>query len=256
MKHLTKFFLLIFLALVTFTGAQTLSDNKEAAQLYNDANKLSKAGNYQGALDGYEAAIKLAPADYRLFYQKGIVLKKLRKFDDAKAAFIKCTELDSSFSTAFNALGGIHFANGDYLKAVESFEKFKAGAAKESHKKRADNYIARAYTKLGMQEKTNGDYKQAENYLVKATDHFKYDAAFLALAEVYVETAQYNKALVAADNAINNLKKIPKGGPYYFKGMAFKGLNDKAKAIENLNIAKKDRKYKKLCEYELKHNLN
>ena len=62
----------------------------------------------------------------------------------------------------------------------------------------------------------------------------------------------YDKALEAADRALNNQKTIPKGGPYYYKGKAFLGKNDKVKAKEAFEAGKKDKSYRDLCEYELK----
>ncbi len=138
------------------------------------------------------------------------------------------------------------------MEAAESFKKFEELTKKKKLKNKAKEYIARSYSKLAETSKADGRYDEAINYLTQAVNYHDYDAAYLALAELYVETAQYEKALEAADKALNNRKSITRGGPYYYKGLAFKGKNDMIKAKENFESGKKDSKYKSLCEYEIK----
>ena len=90
----------------------------------------------------------------------------------------------------------------------------------------------------------------------EAVNNYNYDAAYLTLAEIYVELGKYDKSLSAADNAINyrtSKSKISKGAPYYYKGLAFKGKDEVDKAKENFQIASKDKQYKSSSEYELKN---
>lgn len=247
--------LLTFILSATFIFAQSAEMDPEAAKLYNEGNKMVKSGQFQGALDKYNAATEIQQ-DYRIEYQKGIVLKKLRKFEEAETAFSKSIELQPDFGIAFNALGGTYYSNGKFQQAIDAFMKFKEYADKEAHKKRADVNIARAYTKLGESSKANGSFEKAADYFSKATQHDNYDAAFLLLSETLIDLGKYEDALVAADKALNYRKSIPKGGPLYFKGMAFNKLGDKAKAKEAFEAGKKDPKYKTLCEYQLKHGMN
>ena len=229
--------------------------NPEAAQLYNDGNKLVKSGQYQVALEKYNAASAIQN-DYRIEYQKGIVFKKLRKLDDAVQAFSKAIELKADFGIAYNALGGANYTTGKYQDAIDAFMKFKEFATKDAHKKKADVNIARAYTKLGEAAKSNGNFTTAENNFREAIKFDNYDAAYLLLAETLVDLGKYSEVLEAADKAANYRKSIPKGAPSYYKGMAFLNLGDLAKAKESFNEGKKDSKYKSLCEYQLKNSFN
>jgi len=248
---LSALFLFIFATLI---GAQTLDEAPESAKLYNEGNKLRKSGDYNGAVQKYDEALS-GSNDYRIFYQKGVTYKKLRNYKEAEASFLKCIEVKPDFDIVYNGLGGTYFALGKYDKAVETFIKFEELSTKPKLKKKANEYIARAFTKLGMSAKSDGNFDVAVNKLSSAVKYHPLDAAYLALAEVYVDKGEYDKALTAADQAINNRKKISKGAAYYYKGLAFKGKEDKVKAKENFEIAVKDRKYKSNSEYELK-NLN
>lgn len=245
--------LLMFL-FVAALSAQKLDEAPESAKLYNEGNKLRKSGNYNGAIQKYDEALK-GSNDYRIYYQKGVTYKKLNNYDKAEEAFAKCIEVNPKFDIAYNGLGGTYFSQGKFDKAVDTFVKFAELSTKPKLKKQANEYVARSYTKLGMSAKADGNFNIAVDNLVSAVKYHPLDAAYLALAEVYVDKGEYDNALKAADQAINNRKSISKGAAYYYKGLAFKGKNDKVKAKENFEIAVKDSKYKTNSQYELK-NLN
>ncbi len=249
MKKLSISIISLLLFSVSFIFAQEIS--QDAAPLYNEGNKLIKSGQYSAAIKKYDAAIAIQEHP-NMYYQKSIAEKKLRKFNDAEKSLLKCIELNSDFSAAYSGLGTTYYSLKKYQLAVDNFKKYLEKTDNKKSKKKIKKFIGLSYTQLGLQAKRDGNHKKAISYLNEAVSNYKYDSAFLALAEIYNELGDYNKALVAADNAINNRKKISKGAGYYYKGLAFKGLGDKAKAIENFKIAVKDRTYKASSKYELK----
>jgi tetratricopeptide (TPR) repeat protein len=228
MKKILSLLGIFLYILLLGISAQDAEMDAEAAKAYNEGNKLLKAGNYTGAVTQYDEALKTSQ-DYRIFYQKGVALKKLRQYDEAIEAYNSALKANPDFGASYNGLGGIYYAQGKYQTAAENFAKFKASTDNPKQKDMADKYISLSYTKLGL-----------------------YDAAYLALAETYVETAQFEKALEAADKAINHRDKIPKGAPYYYKGRAFQGLNNKEKAIENYKVSAQDSQYRDLSNHYLK----
>lgn len=248
MKKIFFTFALVLFAVAL--NAQTLKDNPDAGKLYNEGNKLRKAGNFEGAVAKYDEALQLVK-DAKIYYQKGITLKKLRKYDDAISAFQEGVGIDANFDLLYNGLGGTFFAAGKYQEAGDAFSKFEELTDKPKYKKQAKEYAARAYTKLGEGAKSDGKFEQAINYLTAAVQKSPLDAAYLMLAEIYVDLSRYDEALSAADNALNNRKKISRGGPLYYKGKAFLGKNDVEKAKEAFTAGKRDPKYAKLCDYEL-----
>ncbi len=225
--------------------------NQEAAPIYNEGNKLIKSGQFNGAIEKYDAAIAIQ-AHPNMYYQKSIAEKKLRKFEDAEKSLLKCVELNPDFVAAYSGLGTTYYSLKKYQLAVDNFKKFLEKTDNEKSKAKIKKFIGLSYTQLGQQAKRDGKHKQAINYLNEAVKNYKYDSAYLALAEIYIELGKYHDALSAADNAINNRKKISKGAGYYYKGLAFKGLDDKEKARENFKISVKDKTYKASSEYELK----
>lgn len=250
MRTLSKIsFLFIFLFLIVSNlSAQDM--NAEAGKLYNEANGLLKQGDYSGAVKKYDAALNIEK-DYRIYYQKGVALKKEGKLDDAKDAFESCAAAKPDFEAAFNALGGVYFSMGNYDLAVKNFEKVINNTDKASIKTKAKKNIAYAYAKLGNKELADGNAKNAIGYLTKAVENSNYDAAYLSLAKVYSETGQYDKSLDAAEKALKYRDNIGKGGPYYYMGVAYKNKGDLDKAKEMFKNARSDASYRKLSDYEL-----
>ncbi len=239
------------LLLFFFAGALLAQDMKpDAAKLYNDGNKMLKEGKYQGAIDNYDQALKI-DQDYRIYYQKGVALKGSGQIDQAKDAFEACLKVKPDFASAYNALGGIFFIQGQYAKAAENFEKVVSMVKNEGLKAKISQNIALAYTKLGDNASTDGSPKKAIDYLEKAVASYPYDAAYLSLAKIYSETGENDKAINAAEAALKNRKTIGKGGPYYYMGVAYKKKGDVAKAKNMFDQAKSDPTYKKVAEYEL-----
>ncbi len=251
--------LLIVLSLLTIFSLSLFAQNgemgTEAAKLYNEGNSQKKTGNFTGALESYQKALSISK-DYRIYYQLSSVYKKQRKFDKAEEALLNSLKVNPEFTSAYNSLGTTYYSWGKYDKAAENFKLFKENVGDKKLEVRASKYIGLAYTKLGESALKDKNYKAAEKHLLDAVANYNYDAAYLKLADVYVETGKYEEALKAADNAINHRdkkSKVPKGAPYFYKGMAFKGLSDNEKAKENFKIASSDKQYRDRSNHEIKY---
>lgn len=253
-----KKIIITFSILMIFTAslfAQAVPMDNEAAKLYNAGNSQKKSGNYAGALTSYQKALEISK-DYRIYYQLSSVYKKQKKYGDAEQALLAALQSNPEFSTAYNSLGTTYYALGKYDKAVENFKLFQDKSKDKKSQKKAAKYIGLAYTKLGESALRDRDYDEAEKQLLNAVTNYNYDAAYLKLADVYVEIGKYGEALKAADNAINfrdKKSKLPKGAPYFYKGMAFKGLKDNDKAKENFKLASSDKQYRDRSNHEIKY---
>ncbi len=249
MKKTSLFFTaLIILSLSVHGVAQDMKP--EAGKLYNEGNSLLKDGNYNGAIEKYNAALQIEK-DYRVFYQKGVALKKADKLEESKQAFEECLKLNSGYEGALNALGGVYFSMGNYTNAITNFEKILNSNANASTKTKVKKNISLAYAKLGMESISGGDVNKGIEYLKKSVENDNYDAAYLSLAKVYTEIGKYDEAITASENALKYRSKITKGGPYYYMGVAYKNKGDNSKAKENFKLASADPTYKKTADYEL-----
>jgi tetratricopeptide (TPR) repeat protein len=249
MKKLTAF-VLSFLLLILVNNSLAQDMSPEAGKLYNEGNSLLKAGNYNGAIENYDKALEIEK-DYRIYYQKGVALKKTRDLENAKLTFEECITLKEDFFNAYNALGGVYFQMGDYSESIKNFEKVLTLTDKAKVQQKVKKNLSLAYSKLGNQELSNGNSEKGVEYLTTAVGYNDYDAAYLSLAKVYSELGDWDNSIVASENALKYRSKITKGGPYYYMGISYKGKGDTDKAIEMFNKAKGDVTYKKTAEYEL-----
>ena len=118
-------------------------------------------------------------------------------------------------------------------------------------KSKVKKKLALAYPRLGNEKLSKGDTNKGIEYLKKAVEYDNYDAAYLSLAKVYVETGDWNKAIEASENALKYKSNISSGGPYYYMALAYKGKGDFNKSRKMFNQSKLDNAYTKTVEYEL-----
>jgi len=249
MKKIVILMLGVFLYLFISNGfAQDMSP--EAGKLYNAGNKLLKEGNYNGAIDNYNNALAIEK-DYRIFYQRGVAQKKTRNLEEAKYSFEECLNLNKDFYGGYNALGGVYFQTGNFTEAIKNFKKVLELTDKAKIEKKVKKNLSLAYAKLGNQALTNGSANKGIDYLTKAVDYTKYDAAYLSLAKIYSELGDWDKSITASEDALKYRSKISKGGPYFYMGISYKGKGENDKAKEMFNKAKRDATYKRTAEYEL-----
>jgi tetratricopeptide (TPR) repeat protein len=245
-----KFFVAIFL-LLSFSAVVFSQDMKpDAGKLYNDGNALLKNGDANGAIQKYDAALNIEK-DYRIYYQKGVALKKIDKLDDAKTAFEESIKLNKDFEGAYNALGGVYFSMGNYQAAIDNFNKILSSNANNGVKAKVKKNISLAYAKLGNDALSGGSAEKGIEYLKKSVENDNYDAAYLSLAKVYSDLGKWDESIAAAENALKYRSRISKGGAYFYMGISYRGKGDIAKAREMFKQATADPTYKKTAEYEL-----
>lgn len=239
--------LILILSGFNYSFAQEM--NPEAARLYNEGNKLAKAGDFTNSIVKYDSALSIEK-DFRIFYQKGAAHRKAGNLDSAKTAFEESIKLKDDFEGSYNALGSVFYAMKDYEQAALNFEKVLQMTSDTTVKSSVKETLGVAYTMLGNEEISNKNNSKALEYLQKAVENKTYDKAYILLARVYSELGDFDKTIAAADSAIK-FKSSESGGPYFYMGLAYKGKGDLNKAKEMFNEAQKDETYKKIAEYEL-----
>lgn len=243
--------------------AQSLDDNNDAKKLFNEGIRLMKSGNYKASTEKFDEALKLVQ-DYRLYFYKGQVLRKQKKFEEAIPFYEKSIELNGDYYPSLFYLGSSYFALKNYEKAKEYFEmtlqKTKSKKIEKAVKKNlkvCDEKLAYPYLVKGNTEKSLGNYKKAIELFNKVLEYYDSDGAYLGLADSYIELGDNEKAIEYASKAIAHRKSIPKGSPYFFIGMAHERLGNKEQAIQNFeqclaDKSKANKDFRKRAQYELK----
>src|SRR5579859_4561386 len=93
-----------------------------AANVYEDASKLFKQGNYAAALEKIETVIAANPRDARARFLKGLILTEQSKPADAIKVFAALTEDYPELPEPYNNLAVLYASQGQYDKARKSLE--------------------------------------------------------------------------------------------------------------------------------------
>lgn len=244
-------FFIVCLFMISTLIAQDMTP--DAAKLYNEGNQKMKEGNFSAAIQLYDQALKIQK-DYRIHYQKGLAHRRMNQLDQAFNEFTEALKLKPDFDLVYNALGTLEFTRGNYESSINNFLKTLELTKNNQLKGQVKKNISLSYIKLADIQLKNAEYNKAIENLNKAIQNDeKNDAAYLALAKAYVESGRYEEAITAADNALKHRQKIPKGGIYYYKGLALKNIGKMTEAKAAFEEGKKDPTYRAVCDYELKN---
>jgi tetratricopeptide (TPR) repeat protein len=228
-------------------GAPDQSEN-EAKKLFNEGNALFKVGNYTGAIEKCKAALAIAQ-DYRYQYLLGLSYKNSKQYADAVTALKASINLNGGFAGAYNALGGLHLTQAQY---EESIEAFKTALKVDPKLKPAQKGISEAYAGKGQELMDQGKYEKAGELIDEALlQHSDNAKLYLLAARIYNRLEQPDKALEAANEALKQKKGRSKGAEYFELGVAYKKLNEIAKARTAFSEAGKDPAYSRNAQYEL-----
>lgn len=240
--------LLSVLALLIMALPSFAQSNNDAKKLFNEGNAMLKAGDFEGAIGKYDAALKIEKHEY-YYYQRGLAQKKARKMDEALASFQSAVQTNPKWAVGYVALAGAHFGKGDYANAILEYEK----ALKENPTLgQAKKGLAAAQTAQAQSVLGEGQANEAIELCQKAiANDEKYDKAYLILAQAYNKNGAYDDAIKAAQNAIKYTKGS-KGAAYFEMGLAYRNQGNTAKAKEAFTSAKKDPAYARNADYELK----
>ena len=239
----------LFLVIVLFSASPLLSQsNNDAKKLYNEGNAQLKAGDFDGAIEKYNAAIKLEKHEF-YYYQRGVAEKRARKVDESIVSFDEAMKINPKFAAGLVALAGSWFSKNDYARAIENYEK----AIKENPTLGpAKKGLSAAQVARASEMVTSGDINGAITLTKKAIENdAKFDKAYIIMAQAYNKDGKYNEAITAANEALK-LIKGPKGAAYFELGLAYRNLGNSAKAKDAFTNAKKDPTYARNADYELK----
>jgi len=239
-------FLPIFL--LSFSAIAFAQSNTEAKKLFNDGNALLKSGDYDGAIQKYNAALKLEKHEF-FYYQRGLAERRARKVDASILSFEEALKLNPKFAAGYFALGSSYFTKNDFEKAIENYEL----ALKENPTLgQAKKGLAAAQSARANDLVNAGDISGAIALTKKAIENDpQFDKAYLVMAQAYNRDGKYNDAITAATEALRFMKG-PKGAAHFEMGLAYRNLGNTAKARESFNNAKKDPSYARNADYELK----
>ncbi|MEX2117053.1 MAG: tetratricopeptide repeat protein [Bacteroidota bacterium] len=219
-----------------------------AKKLFNEGNDLFKAGNYTAAIEKCKAALALAQ-DYRYQYLLGLSYKNSKQYPEAVAALKASIGLNGGFAGAHNAVGGLYLTRGEFEEAIGSF---KTALKVDPRLKPAQKGISEAYVGKGQELMDQGNYEKAGELIDEALlQHSENPKLYLLAARIYNRLEQPEKAIDVANESLKQKKGRSKGAEYFEIGVAYKKMNEIAKARMAFAEASKDPSYSRNAQYEL-----
>lgn len=103
--------------------AEAPSPGASVEELEQRGDQLRTEKNYLDALDYYDAAIRKAPGNGRVFNKMGICNLMLQRYKEAKRDLDRAIKADRDNADAYNNLGVVHYTLRDYGKAIRRYEK-------------------------------------------------------------------------------------------------------------------------------------
>ena len=249
MRFVFSFFAVVLMVSASFAqGSPPGGQNVEADKLYNEGNSLFRAGNYSGAIEKYKAALAVAK-DYKYYYQLGVSYKNSRQTDLAIATLEESVKAKADFAAGYHALGGAYQGAGSYDKSIEAFKQAVKYNPSYAPSKKG---IEEAYAGKIQELADAGRYEDAATMSDEALGTYKDNPKlYLLAARVYNRLEQPEKAITAAQDAMNIKTRGAKGAEYFEMGMGYKKLQNWTEARKAFNEARKDPQYARNAQYEL-----
>jgi tetratricopeptide (TPR) repeat protein len=90
---------------------------------YNKGNVLEKLGKHEEAMRSYDNAVEIQPEYYNAWNNKGNVLHKLGNYEEAIKCFDNVIEIKPDVSEAWNSKGNILDKLGKHEEAIQCYDK-------------------------------------------------------------------------------------------------------------------------------------
>lgn len=183
-------------------------DDLMAQAAVDRAKAAYNSGNYDAAVEGYTAALKVKSGDARLYYNRGLAYFKDNKDLDAVADFSKALELAPQFILA-------HLNRGRTYLRLSRFEDSLQDFTKAIELKGDDHFFwycrAAAYANLNKKDAAISDLNQA--LALNPTDVPSYIARadiFFSLQKLAEAGADYRRILTLRPDAEFAKKRLLK----------------------------------------------
>jgi len=186
------------------------------------------------ALNTYNRIIEIAPNDYDVWNNRGIINRDIKKdINTALADFNKAIELRPDLSNALENRGILYHNQGKYKEAIDDF------SAAINIKPNAVFYYRRGYAYAYLFDTENA----IKDYTAAIKNKPDYTLAYLERGFTYNNSGEYDKAIAdftqMAELAPNDARC------YYYRGLA------RAKKWEQTLCAEKDEALKAIQDYTL-----
>lgn len=180
------------LVLAVFVGCATVEHDR-VRDYRADAAQLVSRNDYKGALETYEAAMKLAPRDPDLYFQTGRCQEKLGNHARAEAAYKATLEIDPNHIPARHALVGLLVSDQRRAEAHQTVSAWLASHPSSAEALAEDGYLALV----------DGDLPKAQaRFQQSLASNPREVLALASLGQVYEKLSRPDRALALYERAL------------------------------------------------------
>lgn len=212
------------------SNLEYLMRNKVSKEMYDNFKKgieAVTAKEYDTALEKFDEVIAMAPSYYAAYYNKGLVLKGLKREAEALDCFISAIKYGPSNDKFFCEAGDTLYELKRYKEALDYFNKALEINGRCGH----------AFMMMGIiHDDILGDYEKAYTYYDSCTkyDYRNYDA-YMRMAILLFRKDNIEESLNNINIAININET---GAANYLKGKLYFMKGDTKEAKKYLQKAK------------------
>lgn len=139
-----------------FMDRSIAKDDTDPAAHFTRASALSYSGDHQGALKGFQAALKLGPDHAKSLIGLGDAYAQLEQYDQAIEAYMKATQQPDCPDRAYLMIADVYAEQEEHQKALEAYRTVQQKVPPGS-----DAYVNVLYN-IGLLESLHGDADKAE----------------------------------------------------------------------------------------------
>ena len=184
----------------TITSKSREKGNSIKELLVLSAKSDIEKGNYQKSLNILDSLIKNHPNDFELWFNRGVSLQRLQRYNDARISLEKAIALNPHDYFAWNNHGNSLLLQGKHYDSIVSYRK---AVAIDPNKFNAIQNIGLAYQKLGKYKESLEYFDQATRLdAVKAKVNKKVALVWSNRGFTLELMGRYNEALESYDKAL------------------------------------------------------
>jgi len=202
----------------------------------------AKMGDIEQAISYYQKALSILPTYTKGWYMLGVAQKRDADMESAIASFQKAIDVDPTYTRAYVSIGDILLSRQEYENAID---KFQLAISVQPNYANAYENLGITYTRLEQWTDAITQLEIAVQFNAKSL------TGWYHLAESFNKTGDCENALRCARQAIDI--KANYAPALIEQGVAYwcKGKGDKTRALNSLEKARNDGRWRKVAEYEI-----
>jgi len=193
------------------TAASHLERASERETFVIKALQASLKHDTQGAVQNYEALVKLYPNDPESYFSLAATYEQGDDYDKAVVNYQKAIQGDDKYAAAFYGLGRAQFRLGKFDDALKSFNTavgLQDQTKNEEGKATALNGLGAVYYQMGRDDEAIQYYRQSAEIKKRIGDLKGYANSLSNIAQAYRRSGKFDDAIRAAQESIENNRSI------------------------------------------------